>query len=69
MDFGYYTLKGIGTYALSSAIGNIAASVGLTVGGIVGGLYAVAIGITAAAVTYILWEGLDYLYGKIKEKT
>ena len=37
------------------------------VGGIVGAVWAVAIGITAVVATYILWEGVDYLYGKIKE--
>ena len=67
MDFGYYTLRGIGTYALGSVLGNLAVSIGLTVGGIVGGVWAVAVGITAAVATYMLWEGVDYLYGKIKE--
>ena len=67
MDFGYYALKGVGTYALGSALGNLAVGVALTVGGIVGGVWAVAIGITAAVAPYILWEGVDYLYGKIKE--
>ena len=67
MDFGYYTLKGVGTYALGSALGNLAVGVGLAVGGIAGGALAVFIGITAAVTTYVLWEGMDYLYGKIKE--
>lgn len=66
MDF-VYILKGIGTYALGSALGNLAFNIGLTVGGIVGGVWAVAIGITAAVATYMLWEGVDYLNGKIKE--
>ena len=49
------------------ALGILAVGVGLAVGGIVGGVWAVAIGITAAVATYILWEGVDYLYDKIKE--
>jgi hypothetical protein len=66
LNFGYH-----GTISNSSnifgALGNLAVGVGLAVGGIVGGVWAVAIGITAAVATYILWEGVDYLYDKIKE--
>lgn len=67
MDLSYYTLKGIGTYALSSILGKLAVSIGVSIGGIVGGVWAVALGIAAAIVIYALGEGGDYIYGQIKE--
>ena len=54
-------------YRSSGANGGMVSAIASSVGGIVGGVWAVAIGITAAVATYMLWEGVDYLYGKIKE--